>query len=96
MRPIAVRRPSACWKRLPLDVVLLDVMMPGVDGPSTFLRMQANPRTSEIPVIFLTAKVQRHEVRDLKELGAVGVLAKPFNPLTLAAEIDGVLKGRSS
>src|SRR5258706_3121936 len=62
------------------DVILLDVMMPNIDGPSTLARLRENPSTSDIPVIFLTAKAMVQEVEKLKGLGAKGVLTKPFDP----------------
>lgn len=73
------------------DLVLLDVMMPGMDGPQTFRRLKADAATREIPVIFLTAKVQRTEQLDLHELGATGLIAKPFDPTNLATEIREIL-----
>ena len=73
------------------DAVLLDVMMPGLDGPSTLARLREDPATSGIPVVFLTAKAIATEVDRLKSLGAAGVLTKPFDPMTLARELRGVL-----
>ena len=73
------------------DVVLLDVMMPGLDGPSTLARLREDPATSAIPVVFLTAKAIASEVDRLKSLGAAGVLTKPFDPMTLARELRAVL-----
>ena len=75
------------------DVVLLDVMMPGTDGPTTLALLRARPETAATPVIFLTAKVQKAEVARLLELGAKGVLAKPFDPMTLPDEVRRVLNG---
>lgn len=69
------------------DLILLDVMMPGMDGPTTLQNLRANPVTAGIPVIFLTAKVQPSEVARFQTLGALNVIAKPFDPMTLAAEI---------
>lgn len=69
------------------DVVLLDVMMPGLDGPSTLALLQESPETSGIPVIFLTAKVQAADKRNLLALGARGIIAKPFDPLQLPATV---------
>ena len=69
------------------DLILLDVMMPGMDGPSTLERLRADPATAGIPVIFLTAKVQPAEVVHYQSLGALNVIAKPFDPMTLAAQV---------
>ncbi len=69
------------------DLILLDVMMPGMDGPSTLERLRADPATAAIPVIFLTAKVQPAEVVHYQSLGALNVIAKPFDPMTLAAQV---------
>ncbi len=72
------------------DLVLLDVMMPGMDGPSTLARLRADPATAAIPVIFLTAKVQPPEVVRYQSLGALDVIAKPFDPMTLAAQVQRI------
>ncbi len=69
------------------DLILLDVMMPGMDGPTTLERLRADPATAGIPVIFLTAKVQPAEVVHYQSLGALNVIAKPFDPMTLAAQV---------
>ena len=74
------------------DLILLDVMMPDMDGPATLQALRAMPEGADIPVVFFTAKTQRADVEQLSELGALGVLAKPFDPMTLASEI-GVLWG---
>jgi CheY-like chemotaxis protein len=73
------------------DAVLLDVMMPGLDGPSTLARLREDPATSGIPVVFLTAKAITAELDRLKVLGAAGVLTKPFDPMTLARELRALL-----
>jgi CheY-like chemotaxis protein len=73
------------------DAVLLDVMMPGLDGPSTLARLREDPATSGIPVVFLTAKAIAAELERLKVLGAAGVLTKPFDPMTLARELRALL-----
>jgi CheY-like chemotaxis protein len=65
------------------DVVLLDVMMPGLDGPSTLTLLRETEETAQIPVIFLTAKVQAADRRNLLALGARGIISKPFDPMTL-------------
>ena len=75
------------------DAILLDVMMPGMDGPSTLAALRGNPATASIPVIFLTAKAMTTEIDRLKALGALGVLTKPFNPATLAADVRQLLGG---
>jgi CheY-like chemotaxis protein len=74
------------------DAILLDVMMPGLDGPSAFALLQADARTAGIPVIFLTAKVQATDRLRYASLGVKGVLAKPFDPLKLADRISELLQ----
>ncbi len=69
------------------DLILLDVMMPGMDGPTTLQNLRADPATAAIPVIFLTAKVQASEMAQYQALGALNVIAKPFDPMTLAAQV---------
>ena len=69
------------------QLILLDVMMPGLDGPTTLEMIRSDERFAHIPAIFLTAKVQEDEVAYFKGLGAIGVIAKPFSPMTLADEI---------
>lgn len=73
------------------DVILLDVMMPDMDGPTTLQKLQAQANTSHIPVVFLTAKVQPGERARFSSLGAAAVLAKPFDPMTLASELADAL-----
>jgi CheY-like chemotaxis protein len=74
------------------DAILLDVMMPGMDGPSTLAELRADPSTRHIPVVFLTAKTQAAERTRLAELGANGILTKPFDPLKLAGEVAATLR----
>ena len=69
------------------ELILLDVVMPGLDGPATLQRLRLDPATATIPVVFLTANAQPAEVAHYKSLGAMDVVAKPFNPMTLAAQI---------
>lgn len=69
------------------DLILLDVMMPEMDGISTLKELRQLPQTAQIPVIFMTAKVQTHEVVRYKELGAIDVIAKPFEPMALPETI---------
>jgi CheY-like chemotaxis protein len=78
------------------DAILLDVMMPGMDGPTTVRHLQEQPATREIPVILLTAKVQSAGGRQFSGLGVAGVISKPFDPLTLADLITQTLQGRPS
>jgi two-component system, OmpR family, alkaline phosphatase synthesis response regulator PhoP len=73
------------------DVILMDVMMPDLDGPATFRLLQKHPDTRSIPVILLTAKVQPGDRRQFESLGVRGVIAKPFDPLTLAEEVSSRL-----
>ena len=73
------------------DAVLLDVMMPGMDGPTTFRELRKNPITSHIPVIMLTAKVQSSDQKRFADIGVEAVLFKPFDPLTLSDQISAVL-----
>jgi two-component system, OmpR family, response regulator len=74
------------------DLILLDVMMPGMDGPSTLAALRALPATASTPVIFMTAKIQPHEVAQYRELGSAGVIAKPFDPATLAQRVRDLWK----
>jgi two-component system, OmpR family, response regulator len=76
------------------DLVLLDVIMPGMDGPTTLAHLRALPGFEHVPVVFMTAKVQPDEIRRWRELGAVDVFEKPFDPMSLAARVGEVL-GRS-
>ena len=73
-------------------LILLDVMMPGMDGPTTLAALSADPDTSEIPAAFITAKTHPRHVTDLKALGARAVLAKPFDPMSLAGNVRTLLQ----
>ena len=73
------------------DCVILDVMMPGMDGPSTLAALRALPASANVPVIFMTAKVQSSEIAQYKALGALDVIVKPFDPLSLASTIRNIL-----
>src|SRR5204863_8811064 len=73
------------------DVILLDVMMPFMDGPGTLEALRADPVTASIPVVFLTASVMPSEVDRLKRLGARAVIAKPFDPASLPARVREIL-----
>lgn len=72
------------------DLVLLDVMMPGLDGPGTLTRMRSDPALAQIPVVFMTAKAMPQEVARFRELGAAGVIAKPFDPMKLAQQVFAI------
>jgi CheY-like chemotaxis protein len=74
------------------DAILLDVMMPDMDGPATLAGLQQDPLTNHIPVIFLTAKVQAADRRRFTELGIRGVIAKPFDPLTLGQQVREIVE----
>jgi CheY-like chemotaxis protein len=75
------------------DAILLDVMMPDIDGPATFERLQRDPRTRDIPVILLTANVHSADRRGFASLGVAGVLTKPFDPTLLSDQVDAILAG---
>lgn len=69
------------------DLILLDVMMPGMDGPTTKTELGKIPEVKDIPIIFMTAKIQPSEIAEYKNMGAVGVIPKPFDPMTLGEQI---------
>ena len=73
------------------DAILLDVMMPGMDGPTTFRELRRNPDTAGIPVLLLTAKVQGNDQRRFADLGVEAILFKPFDPLMLPTQISDAL-----
>ena len=79
---------AAAWTP---DVILMDVMMPVMDGPQTLGHLRENARTAKIPVVFMTARAQSREVEHFLSLGAAGVIAKPFDPMTLAAAVRAYL-----
>ncbi|ALE17390.1 Two-component response regulator [Altererythrobacter epoxidivorans] len=74
------------------DVALLDVMMPGMDGPTLEAELRRSERYASLPVIFVTARAQRSELQSFSTNGAVGVIAKPFNPMTLAQSVREILR----
>ena len=73
------------------DAVVLDVMMPGVDGPSTVAALRADPATRDIPIIFLTAKMPSEHQDEWRALNLAGVIPKPFDPMTLATDMAALL-----
>jgi len=72
------------------DLILLDVMMPEMDGPTTFKNLQLNETTKHIPVIFMTAKAQVHEIESFTGMGVLGIITKPFDPMALCNEIQKI------
>lgn len=77
------------------DLILLDVMMPKLDGYQTCRRLKQSPETKAIPVIFLTAKAQQFEMKQSLEAGALGYLVKPFDPMTLHDQIVAMLSRKT-
>lgn len=76
------------------DLVVLDVMMPGMDGPAMLERMRADPELRHIPVIFMTAKANPREVARFRNLSAIGVIAKPFDPMALGSQVRALWNSR--
>jgi len=96
---VLVESGTECIERLggfTPDVILLDVMMPHVDGYETCRRLKQDPATRTIPVVFLTARVQKADRERGMKLGALGYLTKPFDPMTLHDEILGLLSEHSA
>jgi len=84
----------AAQKELP-DVILLDVMMPGMDGPATLAELRANPTTAAIPVIFVTAKIKGPERERIALLGVAGIISKPFDAMRLPDEIRVLIEAKA-
>lgn len=82
-------------KELP-DLILLDVMMPGVDGPETLARLKQSDSLKNTPVIFMTARVQPQDLERYHQMGAIGVVQKPFDPMTLPDEIRAIFARHSA
>ena len=78
------------------DLILLDVMMPGMDGLATLRALREMPHTASTPVIFMTAKVQAAEIAQCRALGALGIIAKPFDPMELPLEIRRIWDSRAA
>lgn len=74
------------------DIILLDVMMPIIDGPTLLGLLRKRPDTAEVPVVFMTAKTRPADVEDYHARGAIGVIMKPFDPMRLAADIRAKLE----
>ncbi len=68
-------------------LIMLDVMMPGMDGPTTFEKLREIPEAAATPILFITARTQERDVARLRALGAAGVIHKPFDPMALASEV---------
>lgn len=84
--PEALERAPAFQPQL----FLLDVMMPVMDGPTTFKSLRAMPQFADTPVVFMTAKVQPNEVAEYKAMGAIDVIPKPFDPMTLSSQVQAI------
>lgn len=78
------------------DLIILDVMMPEMDGPQTLNGLRRLPETRLTPVVFMTARIQSSEVEEYLALGAIGVIPKPFDPMTLADDIRRLVKAQAS
>ncbi len=80
-------------QEFPADMVLLDVTMPGLDGPSTLHRMRLDPATARIPAAFVTSRHQPHDLQRYRLLGIAGVIAKPFDAMTLPSQVQNIWDG---
>lgn len=72
------------------ELILLDVMMPAMSGPDLLRMLRRTPRTTDIPVVFMTARVQSNDIAALKALGAIDVIQKPFDPLALSGQVAAI------
>ena len=82
----------ACAKSVHPDMILLDVMLPGMDGPETLKKIKQDDALKGIPVVFMTARVQPEEVKKYLSYGAIAVIEKPFDPMTLAGKVQQAWK----
>ena len=78
------------------DLIVLDVMMPGMDGPTTYAALRRLPATAATPVVFMTARAQRHEVAAYLDLGAADVIRKPFDPMRLPERLAAIWQATTS
>jgi CheY-like chemotaxis protein len=78
------------------DMILLDIMMPGMDGVQTYHCLRAMPDMMDVPIVFLTAKAQRHELNGYEALGAAAVISKPFDPITLPDQLRSIWERASA
>lgn len=76
------------------DMILLDVMMPEMDGPTALQELRKQEQFKEVPIVFVTAKVQPYEIEHFHEIGAADVIAKPFDPITLSDQIEAIWQNR--
>jgi two-component system, OmpR family, response regulator len=76
------------------DLILLDIRMPGMDGPATLAKLKANPATAAIPVIFLTASLQSDELNSYRQMEVLGILEKPFDPIELPEHIKKLMESQ--
>ena len=76
------------------DLVMLDWMMPGMDGPTLFRKLKEDPRTKDLPVVFITAKATPAEMEELRALGALGAISKPFAPKDLPDQLRALWNTR--
>lgn len=79
-----------CVEEYNPDLILLDAMMPEMDGVTTLKNLRLNEKTKDIPVIFITAKAQTHEIKSFNESGVIGVITKPFDPMLLCSTIKEI------
>ncbi len=86
----------AAARAAPPDAIVLDFMLPDMEGPEVLAALRGDPRTAGIPVVFLTAKAGHAQAAALRAQGALGVLAKPFSPMTLASELAALLDGAAA
>ena len=75
------------------DLVMLDWMMPVMDGPTLFRQMKLRPETAALPVVFITARASQRDLEDLKRLGAAGTISKPFSPKDLPDQLRAIWAG---
>jgi len=75
------------------ELVMLDWMMPGMDGPTLYRKMKETPEVRDLPVVFITAKASQKELDELRALGAAGTISKPFSPRDLPAQLQAIWRG---
>ena len=89
---VGVAEALAVAEQFAPDLILLDVMMPGMDGPTTLAELRKKPTLAHTPVVFMTARVQRHEIEQYLAIGAADVISKPFDPMSLSAQVAAIWK----